>query len=136
VDTRDNAPLIAAGGGLVLFISLFLNWSFEENLWKTDFSDIVLAAIGLFAVAIGGSIASGNALNPPGGPAASLSVAGLVALGMVAVFVFEGEERGFGLFLGLVGVVAIIVGAMGLSRTPAAPPTRTAPPPSAPPPGP
>jgi len=140
VDTRDNAPLIAAGGGLLLLISLFLSWFGEISAWEGfDFTDILLAAIALLAVAVGASIATGNALNVPGGPGGALSTAGLLAFGMVATWVFEGEERKIGLFLALIGAIAIIVGAMQLARGgPAAPRTRvaepTAPPPPPPPP--
>ena len=119
MDTRDNAPLIAAGGGVLLFISLFLSWFLEASAWELfDLSDIILAAIALLAIAVGGSIATGNALNIPGN---ALHVAGLIALGMVATYLFEGEERGIGLFVGLIGVIAIIVGAMGLGRAAPAP---------------
>ena len=118
MDTSDNAPLIAAGGGALLFISLFLSWFGEGSAWELfDLTDIILAAIGLLAIAVGAGIATGNPIIPPGGPAAALSTAGLLATGMVATWVVEGEERKFGLFLALVGVVAIIVGAMGLGRS-------------------
>jgi hypothetical protein len=137
VDTRDNAPLIAAGGGLLLFISLFLTWFLDASAWEIfDFSDIVLAAIGLLAVAVGAGIATGNPINPPGGPGAALSVAGLIGFGMTATYLFEGEERGIGLFVALIGVIAIIVGAMGLGRGTAAPATRERPAAAAPPPPP
>lgn len=140
MDTRDNAPLIAAGGGVVLFIALFLSWFGEISAWEGfDFSDIVLAAIAVLAIAVGASIATGNALEVPGGPGGALSTAGLIAFGMVATWVFEGEERKFGLFLALIGTIAIIVGAIQLARGAGAreqPRTRVAEPPAAPPPGP
>jgi hypothetical protein len=145
VDTRDNAPLIAAGGGLVLFISLFLSWFGDFSGWETlDFTDIVLAVIALLALAVGASIATGNALNVPGGPGETLSAAGLIAFAMVATLIFEGDERKFGIFLALIATIAILVGAFQLARGPAAPrapraraasdaPTQTQPPPPPPP---
>ena len=139
MDTRDKAPLIAAGGGLLLFISLFLSWFGEGSAWEWfDFSDIVLALIALLAIAIGASIATGNALNVPGGPAGALTTAGLIAVGMVATWVFEGEERKFGLFVALIGVIAIVVGALQLGRgtTASATPSTRAADPSPPPPPP
>lgn len=138
MDTRDKAPLIAAGGGLLLFIALLLSWFGEFSAWEIfDFSDIVLGLIALLAVAVGASIATGNALNVPGGPAGALTTAGLIAFGMVATWMFEGEERKFGLFLALIGTIAIIVGAMQLGRGSTAgsePRTRVAEPPPPPPP--
>ena len=136
MNTSDNAPLIAAGGGLLLFISLFVTWFLDASAWEIfDFTDIVLAAVALLAIAVGAGIATGNPINPPGGPGSALSVAGLLSFGMVATYVFEGEERGFGIFLALIGTIAIIVGALGLGRSaaaPAAPRTRPAPPPPPP----
>lgn len=153
MDTRDNAPLIAAGGGLLLLISLFLSWFGPFSAWEGfDFTDIVLALIALLAIAIGASIFTGNTFNVPGGHSGALTVAGLLAFGMVATWVFEGEERKFGLFLALIGTIAIIVGALQLGRgpgvgtstrtrasepsspPPSAPPTQEQPPASSPPP--
>lgn len=137
MDTRDNAPLIAAGGGLLLLISLFMSWFGDFSAFEVfDFTDIVLAAIALIAIAVGAGIATGNPLNPPGGPGGILSASGLIAFAMVATWIFEGEERKFGIFLALIGAIGIIVGAMGLAKggTTAAPRTRTTPPPPPPPP--
>lgn len=134
MNTNDNAPLIAAGGGVVLFVSLFLNWFLEASAWEIfDLTDILLAVLALLAIAVGGSTAAGN---PVGVPPAALSTGGLVGLGMVVTYVFEADERGFGIFLSLLAVIAIIVGALGLARGAAAPTSRTpsAPPPASPPP--
>lgn len=137
MDTTDKAPLIAAGGGLLLFIALFLSWFGGFSAWEVfDLSDIVLAAIALLALAVGASIATGNAFDVPGGASATLSAAGLIAFAMVATWFFEGEEREFGLFLALIGAIAIIVGALQLGRgtTAATEPRTRAPDPPPPPP--
>jgi len=139
VDTRDNAPLIAAGGGLLLFISCYLSWFGEVSAWEGfDFTDVLLTAIAVFAIAVGASIATGNALNVPGGAASALTTAGVLAFGMVATWVVEGEERKFGMFLALIGTITIIVGALQLRAggDTAAPRTRVQEPPAPPPPPP
>ena len=140
MDTRDNAPLIVAGGGLLLLISCFLSWFGDFSAWEGfDFTDIVLTAIALLALAVGVSTYTGNAFEVPGGAGGTLTTAGVLAFGMVATWVFEGEERKFGLFLALIATIAIIFGALQLARgVTAAPRTRRTepPPPPAPPPTP
>jgi hypothetical protein len=139
LDTRDSAPLIAAGAGLVLFISLFLSWFGEISAWEGyDLTDIVLAAIAVLAIAVGASIATGNALNVPSGPGGALTTAGLLAFGMVATWVIEGEEKKFGLFLALIATAAIIYAGLQIARgagtaTPRRTTTTEAPPPPPPP---
>ena len=138
MDTRDNAPLIAAGGGLLLFISLFFDWIGPANFWEPyDIVDIVIAAIALLALAVGAAAVSGNQFNLPGGPG-TVYTAGLVAFSIVAFHVLEGDERKIGMFLGLIGAIGIVVGGLGLSRGSSTPPPReraSAAPPPPPPPG-
>ena len=142
MDVRNNAPLIAAGGGLLLFISLFLKWVFEQSAWETfDLVDILLAVIGLVAVGIGAMLATGNTTNLPSSPSAIVTTAGLISFSIVAAFVLEGDELGFGIFLGLVGTIAMLVGGMQMAKAGTAPVRRTGgteppPPPSPPPPPP
>lgn len=138
MDTRENAPLFAAGGGLLLFVSLFFDWIGPASFWQPyDIVDILIAIIALLAVAAGGSIATGNKLNIPGGPG-TVYTAGLIAFSIVAFHVLEGEERKIGMFLGLIGAIGIVVGGLGLSRAESAPrsgaETTSAPPPPPPPP--
>lgn len=137
MDARgNNGPLIAAGGGLLLFISLFFTWAFEASAWETfDLVDVILALIGLIALGIGAMIATGNMIDLPSPPGAVVTTAGLVSFSIVAAFVIELEERGFGIFLALIGTIAIIVGGTQLARG-GAPSTRTRPATDAPPPPP
>ena len=144
MDVRDNAPLIAAGGGVLLFIALFMSWFGPFSAWEAfDLTDIVLALIAILAIAVGVSTFTGNTLNVPGGAGATVTTAGIVAFSMVASWFFEGEERKFGLFLAVIGAIGIIVGGMQLVRSGGAPsprartasdaPTQTQPPPPPPP---
>jgi hypothetical protein len=137
VDARgNNGPLIAAGGGLLLFISLFLDWFEGVSAWQIfDVTDVVLALIGLIALGIGAMLATGNSANLPSAPSAIVTTAGLIGFSMVATFVLEGEERKFGIFLALIATIAIIVGGTQLARG-GAPTTRTRPATDAPPPPP
>ena len=156
MDVRDNAPLIAAGGGLLLFVSLFLNWIGAEGIdslsaWEFfDLLDLVLALLALIAVALGVMLFTGNTANLPAAPGAIVTTAGLIAFSMVAVHVLdpftiagESVDREFGLFVALIGTIAMIVGGMQLAsggaaapaarRTPASEaPTQTPPPPPPP----
>ena len=141
MDARgNNGPLIAAGGGFLLFISLLLTWSLDGSAWELfDLMDIILALIGLAAVVIGGSRAMGNPIEPPGGAQNMLYTAGVFAFAIVAFIILEGDELGFGVFLGLIGTIAMIYGALQLGRAgvaPAEPRTRSSEPSPPPPPPP
>ena len=144
MDVRDNAPLIAAGGGLLLLISLFMSWIGDFSFFETyDIVDILLALIALLGIAIGVAAFTGNALNPPGGPGPAVYTSGLIAFSIVAFHVLEGEDRKFGMFLALIGTVGMIIGGLQMGRGGAAPaarrtpasgtPTQTPPPPPPPP---
>ena len=146
MDARDNAPLIAAGGGVLLFISLFLKWfgaeGFDQTVtgWEVfSLMDIVLAAIAVMVAGIGGMLATGNTTNLPAAPGAIVTTAGLIAFGIVvanALDPFEGIDAKFGVWLALIATLLIIFGGMQLGRAPAAPRTRPAERPSSPPPPP
>lgn len=143
----NNAPLIAAGSGAVLFISLFIGWSegLDDSLsaWKIfDVVDIVLAVLALIAVGIGAMLATGNPLNLPRTPGSIVTTVGIISFSIVAAFVLEGEELKFGIYLALLATVGIVVGGTQLAATGAPParrtggtePPTTSPPPPPPPP--
>lgn len=149
MDIRKNAPLIAAGGGVLLFISLFLKWfgaeGFDETVsaWEYyDLIDIILAAIALIVAGIGVMLVTGNTANLPASPGAIVTTASLIAFTIVAANVLdvplEGIERKFGLFVALIATVAMLVGGSQLGAPGATPRTRVqepaAPPPPPPPP--
>ena len=139
MDTRgNNGPLIAAGGGLLLFISLFLDWfDVLGSAWEfMDIVDVLLAVLALIAVGIGVMLATGTTANLPRTPGSIVTTAGIVAFTILATFILEGDEHKFGIFLGLIGTIAMIVGGTQLAATPAAPRTRVQEPPAPPPPPP
>jgi hypothetical protein len=138
LDTRDNAPLIAAGGGLLLLISLFLSWIGEGSFWELyDIVDVLFALMALLAIVVGVGIYTGNTFNVPGGAGPAVYTAGLIAFSIAAFHLLEGEDRKIGIFIALIGTIGMIVGGLQLGRTPTAPRTRTAettaPPPPPPP---
>jgi hypothetical protein len=117
VDTRDNAPLIAAGGGLLLFISLFLSWILNASFWELyDIVDVLFALMALLAIAVGVSIYTGNPINVPGGAGPAVYTAGLITFSITAFHLLEGEERKIGIFIALIGTIGMIVGGLQLGR--------------------
>jgi hypothetical protein len=152
LDVRDNAPLIAAGGGLLLFISLFLSWLGADGLddlsaWEFfDIVDLALALMALIAVAIGVMLFTGNTTNLPASPGSIVKTVALISLAIVAAFVLdpidfsgEGVDTKIGAWLGLVATIVMLVGGMQMRDGAAAPARRTAagePPPPPPPPPP
>jgi hypothetical protein len=118
--TRSNLGyLIAAAGGLLLFLSLFLSWfsvpGGSASLWEI-FSgvDILLAILGL-AVA---TLAGGHALGRPpvAVPPVVLTILGIVALTLVVEYVLESDNAAIGAFLGLLASAAILAGAILADR--------------------
>ena len=139
MDVRDNAPLIAAAGGLLLFISLFLDWFEFGSAWEfMDIVDVILALLALVALGVGAMLVTGNSVNLPRTPGSIVTTAGIVAFSIVATFLLEGDDLEFGIYLAIIGTVGMIVGGTQLARgaTPAAPRTRVSEPPSTPPPPP
>jgi drug/metabolite transporter (DMT)-like permease len=135
----NNGPLIAAGGGVLLFISLFLDWFEGTSAFKLfDIVDIILALLALTAIAIGAMLATGNTTNLPAAPGAIVTTAAIIAFTIVATFVLEGDDHKFGIFLSLIGTIAMVVGGMQLAAggAPTEPRTRVAEPTSPPPPPP
>ena len=115
--TRDFDPgrispgeTIAGGAGIALFLFMFLSWFGPLSAWEIfDVVDIVLALIAILAVAVAGARAMGNdILGRNTGMA--LTVAGVVATSMILAFIFEGDERKIGVFLGLLAAIALMYG--------------------------
>lgn len=118
--TRSNLGyLIAAAGGLLLFISEFLSWfslpGGSANLWDI-FSgvDILLALIGLATAVLAASYAMGNPLLAV--PPTLLQGLALVAFAFVLEYVLESDNAGYGSFIGLLATVAMVAGAVLTAR--------------------
>jgi hypothetical protein len=120
--TRSNLPhLIAAAGGAVLILALFLSWisigDASASGWETfSLVDIVLFVIGVVAVAVGGAYATGAALPVPWLRPNLLKWLGVIAVTIVLTFIVEGDNLGFGAFIGLLGALAILAGGILAER--------------------
>jgi TRAP-type uncharacterized transport system fused permease subunit len=113
VDTTrlSQGDMIAGAGGVGLFIFLFLGWFDEFSAWELfDLTDILLALMAVVVIALVASRATGNDINVPGGRETMIALLGFGATMIVLTWVFEGEERGIGLWLSLVAALAILYG--------------------------
>jgi hypothetical protein len=146
--------LIAGAGGVLLIISLFLDWVSGVTLPAANISvgggnafdvfsgmDIIMLIVGIAAIGLAGAAAL-EASGLPANAALGVSVLGLITFGWALGWDLEFSDAGIGAWLGLVAAAAIAYGGFQASqesvsttpppRTPAAstPPTSTAPPPA------
>jgi hypothetical protein len=151
-------PLLAAGGGLLLFISSFIAWVGNEgtdetlNAWKIfDFMDIVLLLVALVTIAFAVLQILPMAPGLPVRPAEVVRWTGLIAVTIVfytliEIAVREDNTSEFGIWLAFLSSIAILAGAVIGDRFPlgaagprpaagvplgATPPTQTGPTPAA-----
>jgi hypothetical protein len=101
----------------VLVLSEFLTWLSLGpgfSLWKVASGiDIVLALLGIATVAIAAVRITGGALAvPPETP----KWIGVVATTIVLAYVIESDNLGFGVFLGVLGALAMLAGAILAER--------------------
>ena len=132
--TTSMGQLIAAVGGVLLFVFLFAPWFGEGGLdlsgWEGQSStDVYLLITAIVAVA--GAFV-GRTLLLPG-----LTVIGAVALlGAVATILllwlglFDGEDRQYGMYLSLIAAIVITIGGLMAAGVGANAPPRGTPPPS------
>lgn len=116
-DARRNLPqLIAAVGGVVLFLSLFLDW-FGGSAWESfSIVDIILAALGLGAAAYAISAIMGTTPARPWlSPRLHVWI-GVIAVTIVLTLVLEVDSN-FGAFLAIAASLAILAGGI-LSERP------------------
>ena len=120
--TRSNLPyLIAAAGGVLLFVSLFLSWisvgGATASGWEVfSIVDIVLALVAAVTAVIGISYVTGTELPVPGLRPEVLKWVGVVALTIVLVYLLESDHLGFGVFVALVGAAGMLGGAILAER--------------------
>src|SRR5689334_3352772 len=109
---RLSYGAVAAGiGGIVLILSLFLDWvssnGFGASAWKIfSITDIVLFLLGLAAVAYAVIELTGAAVNLPFRRDRALTVIGIITTTLTVDFLLEGSDQGAGLILGTLASIA------------------------------
>jgi Protein of unknown function (DUF2510) len=122
--TRLSLGAVCAGaGGIVLALSLFLDWisasGFGQSGWELfKFIDIVLFAIGLAAAGFAALEMTGRQVNLPFSRVKGLQVIGLIATTITVTFLIEGSNQGIGLILGTLAAIAIFAGGIIAERAP------------------
>ena len=117
---RRLGQLIAGAGGVLLIVSLFLPWAEKGGVSRSGWelwtmADVFLLIVGL--VAIGMALTGGRfGLFRPdlslSGAADLLGVVATVLLAWLVIFDFpEGASREIGVFLALIGAMAVAGGA-------------------------
>jgi hypothetical protein len=122
--------LIAGVGGVVLLVSLFLDWisgvtitvgaaslSTSGNAWDV-FSgmDILMALVALVAIVLAGAVAMGATIRMPGNAPWILGLLGIATIGWALGWDLENANAGIGGWLGLAGAVAIAYGGFAAAR--------------------
>jgi hypothetical protein len=115
---RLSYGALAAGiGGIVLIISLFLDWAssggFGANAWQSfKITDIVLLVLGLLAIGYAAIELTGAAVNLPFRRERALTVIGIIATTLTLDFLIEGSNQAIGLILAFLASAAILVGGL------------------------
>ncbi|MFL5823826.1 MAG: hypothetical protein ACJ764_10335 [Solirubrobacteraceae bacterium] len=132
----DQGRMITAVGGVLLIVSLFLHWAGGQSAWD-GFSviHIIMLLIGIAAVGFAVLPATGSAVALPPSLPLVISALGMAAFGFAAGWELE-ISGDIGVWLAIIGSLAIAYGAFHAGRAPVAPATRrprpetTAPPPA------
>ena len=131
----STGELVTGGAGLVLFISLFLDWIAGTSAWQIfDVMDFVLALCALVPVALVGARLAGRGVRLPVDEGRLVVILGIVATTITWTFVLESDRLEFGIFLSLLSALALIYGGTQLGRAVTPAPRATPPPSSTPPP--
>jgi hypothetical protein len=122
--TRLSYGAVAAGaGGLVLILSLFLDWvgagSFGANAWDLfSIMDFFLLLVGLAAVGFAAVEALGLQVNLPFDRVRALTVLGIVSASFVWGLLVESDHVKFGFILAALAAAAILGGGILAERNP------------------
>ncbi len=140
----SQGEMVAAIGGIVLIVSLFLTWTdlpFGGTSAFDIFSgmDIIMLVIAVAVVGAAAATATGTALTLPVSPGLVTFVLGVGLVGWTLGWALEDPNAGIGSWLALGASIAIVYGGFMESRLSVAPAGGTAsatPPPAPPPPQP
>src|SRR3954447_25101413 len=121
---RLSYSAIAAGiRGIVLIISLFLDWvssdGFGANAWKIfSITDIFLFLLGLVAIAFALLELTGTVVNLPFRRDRALTIIGIITTTLTLDFLIEGSNQAIGLILATLASIAILAGGILAERRP------------------
>jgi hypothetical protein len=115
--------IAAIGGGVILIISLFIDWigagGFGANAFDLfSLDDIILLILGGLAIALGLMELPGVNVNLPVSRPRALTVVGIVATTMVWSVLVEADHLKFGIFLAALSSLAILAGGILMDRSP------------------
>jgi len=112
--------LIAGAGGVLLIVSLFLPWAEKGGVSRSGWelwtmADVFLLITGLMAIAMALTGGRVGVFRPDLSLSAAADLLGLVAtvlLAWLVIFDFpDGASREIGVFLALIGAIAVAAGA-------------------------
>lgn len=106
-----QSQLIVGGAGMVLVISLFLDWVGVSAFSAFSVMDIIMLLVGLAAVGYAALPASGSAQSLPKDSAWIVLLVGVGVVGWALGICLEDADAGIGAWLGLFASIAIAVGA-------------------------
>jgi hypothetical protein len=113
--------IAGAGGGVILIISLFIDWFPGGNAWDAlSFTPFVLLVIGLLAIFLAVLELPSVNVQLPVDRARTMTIAGIVATSIVWAFIFDipGGSKSFGIYLSGLMALAILAGGILLERAP------------------
>jgi Protein of unknown function (DUF2510) len=122
--SRLSYGAVAAGaGGLLLILSLFLDWigvgGFGGNAFDLfSIVDLFLLAVGVLAVAFAVIEATGTQVSLPVDRTRTLTILGIIATSIVWSFLLEADNLKIGFFLAAIASLAILVGGILAQRSP------------------
>jgi hypothetical protein len=116
-----QGQMIAAGGGALLIIGVFLHWAGGESAWD-GFSivHILMLLVGIAAIGLAVLPATGAATTLPGGAPLVVAALGVAVFGWAIGFEFEIAGQ-IGVWLAIIGSLGIAFGGYEASRSPVAP---------------
>ena len=121
---RLSYGAVSAGvGGLLLILSLFLDWIGEGSFGASAFDlfsivDLFLLVVGVLAVAFAAIEATGTQVNLPVDRTRTLTILGTIATSIVWAFLLEADNIKFGFILAAIGSLAILAGGILAERSP------------------
>ena len=109
--TRLNAgAVLALFGAFLLFISQFIHWSGGQSLWAgTRSLDVVFLILELITAGLVALLFIRRPLPLGLSTERGIHTVGLIAVVLV-LFLLEASDKGFGIYLGLIGALGILIG--------------------------